>query len=584
MPDLDQMTPGEILAEASVADFIKSMGLAIAEAQTALDDNSVNQLAYFIEPRPALDGKSLLDLGLSPSFYHYQHADLSVAMQLSIRVETETGFDLNLSGNYGSTSGSTDNSETRSSSSSSGSEERRTHRESRVSISMRTQGALTVNGQNFQLTGDDPQTRIENLARTIRESGNGITRVLPQHECQPVNPQVVPPLESRIITTPNSVTFLGGDSFANAIIRISNVPGAPETWKLKNGTTTTVQPAADKRAHADAVAAAIRALGYTTAVVGNGEVMTFFVHDTDIDTFKRTDAQLTKIQEVAAFLTESRMTVNIVGYADRQHTDEYNVALGQRRANNLKGDLVARGVRADQVPSVTSLGEAPWRNAPGPENNESHRRAEIQPVLGTDFLIFVHGDASHDIIASQVDPNRLGTNGEGQNAFIHVYRPDIQRLTGQSRRIDVGGQSFPLSGAPAAGAVEDHPYSYAANLTRDINANEAAGVRAWRQGETVRMCPVGARYELTLVTDQNRSIEMSGTEDVTITSQFQRSESRATTTQRTGNRTVAVGASIGVRHSRQYEQNVTGNSSISARIVAVPAPPEFLATIKDYLS
>ena len=101
--ELADMTPGEILAEASVAEFIKLLGLGIAEAQTALDENSVNQIAHFIQPRDALDGKSLLDIGLSPAFYHYQHADISTSLQVQIKVEKALTVDLGLGGDYSDT-------------------------------------------------------------------------------------------------------------------------------------------------------------------------------------------------------------------------------------------------------------------------------------------------------------------------------------------------------------------------------------------------------------------------------------------------------------------------------------------------
>src|SRR6188768_2335467 len=139
MPDIEDMTPGEVLADASVAEFIKNLGLSIAEAQTALDENSVNQIAHFVEPREGLGGKTLLDLGLSPAFYHYQHADISCSLQLSLRVERDFGLDLNLGGNFGDTSTSSDSSSTSESESQSGSSSSTTHREARVQISMRSQ-------------------------------------------------------------------------------------------------------------------------------------------------------------------------------------------------------------------------------------------------------------------------------------------------------------------------------------------------------------------------------------------------------------------------------------------------------------
>lgn len=69
-----------------------------------------------------------------------------------------------------------------------------------------------------------------------------------------------------------------------------------------------------------------------------------------------------------------------------------------------------------------------------------------------------------------------------------------------------------------------------------------------------------------------------------MTEQFSRSSTSSLTQQNSGNKTVAVGASLDVRYSRQFEMNVTGNSSISARLVSIPAPPAFLETIKTFLT
>ncbi|MCB9761017.1 MAG: OmpA family protein [Alphaproteobacteria bacterium] len=45
----------------------------------------------------------------------------------------------------------------------------------------------------------------------------------------------------------------------------------------------------------------------------------------------------------------------------------------------------------------------------------------------------------------------------------------------------------------------------------------------------------------------------------------------------------AYGASVSLDVARKYEQSVTGNSSIKVRMTSIPAPPQFLDTIADYL-
>jgi hypothetical protein len=69
-----------------------------------------------------------------------------------------------------------------------------------------------------------------------------------------------------------------------------------------------------------------------------------------------------------------------------------------------------------------------------------------------------------------------------------------------------------------------------------------------------------------------------------VTREFSRTETRSLTRQNTGNRAVAFGATLDVRYSRQFEMTVTGNSAISARLVSIPAPPQFLEAIRAYLA
>lgn len=593
MPDIEDMTPGQVLADASVAEFIKTLGLGIAEAQTALDENSVNQIAHFVEPRDSLGGKSLLDLGLSPAFYHYQHADISCSLQISLRIEKDFGLDLNLSGNFGDTSTSSDSSRETESESSSSSRTATSHREAKVEISMRSQGALQVGGSNFQLQGATPLARIEDLAARIRgDAASGVGRVLPTHECEPVNPQVNP-AHSSVVVTPNTVAFLGAGRFSRALIRIAQVPASDETYTLKSGTSVVVQPGANLRAHAEAVAARIQTLGYTTVLAGGPDgYLTFVRHEHDIDRYDsppgyRSPEQDEQIQLLAAFLIQTGESIDIEGFTDRSGPSSYNVQLGQRRGLYVRERLRALGVNDAQMTVVQSRGEQRWadQNLPDGQRVEDHRIVEIRLRQDNDYLIFVRGDATHDIVRAEVAPNKLSTPTVHENGFIYVYRPIAsQDLTGQSRKVVIAGQNFPLRGAPAAGAAEHAPESYAANLAADINANQAAGVRAWATGNVVHLCPEGSKFTLILVTETNREISLSGTDDVTVTEQFSRSRTRDVSQQRTGNRTVAVGASLGLRFQKQFEMNVSGNSTITARLVAIPAPPEFLATIKEFLS
>lgn len=91
---VEKMSPGQVLADASVVDFVATMGTSIARAQRALDENSLAVAMEMSRTTPDFSDKSLLELGLVPPFYHVVEAELEVKMTLTMRVENEIGLDL----------------------------------------------------------------------------------------------------------------------------------------------------------------------------------------------------------------------------------------------------------------------------------------------------------------------------------------------------------------------------------------------------------------------------------------------------------------------------------------------------------
>jgi len=72
--------------------------------------------------------------------------------------------------------------------------------------------------------------------------------------------------------------------------------------------------------------------------------------------FLREDAKLI-LQEVAAYLKANRAALILIeGHCDERGTAEYNIALGERRAESARSYLVSFGVKASAV-STVSFGE-----------------------------------------------------------------------------------------------------------------------------------------------------------------------------------------------------------------------------------
>ena len=91
---------------------------------------------------------------------------------------------------------------------------------------------------------------------------------------------------------------------------------------------------------------------------------------------RREDEEILK--ENAAFLKKNpKMKIQIEGHCDERGTAEYNLALGERRANHTKKYLVSLGITSDRISAISYGEERPL----DPGNNEEawakNRRAHI---------------------------------------------------------------------------------------------------------------------------------------------------------------------------------------------------------------
>jgi peptidoglycan-associated lipoprotein len=96
----------------------------------------------------------------------------------------------------------------------------------------------------------------------------------------------------------------------------------------------------------------------------------------DVDAVQPNDRAT--VQAHGAYLSKNKdAKVRVEGNCDERGSSEYNLALGQRRANNVKKLLVLSGAKASQIETV-SYGEEKPRC---PDHNEAcwsqNRRADI---------------------------------------------------------------------------------------------------------------------------------------------------------------------------------------------------------------
>jgi peptidoglycan-associated lipoprotein len=98
------------------------------------------------------------------------------------------------------------------------------------------------------------------------------------------------------------------------------------------------------------------------------------------------DAQRTLNEKVPLMKSNMAVRLRIVGHTDERGSDEYNQALGQRRAAAARTFLVAQGIAGDRI-DVVSMGESqPAMMGEGEASWSKNRRDEFQIVAGAESI------------------------------------------------------------------------------------------------------------------------------------------------------------------------------------------------------
>lgn len=101
----------------------------------------------------------------------------------------------------------------------------------------------------------------------------------------------------------------------------------------------------------------------------------YFDYDQDV---LRDDARLVLDAKASVLEANPSVTLVIAGHTDEQGTAEYNLALGQRRAAQVKRYLVSKGVEEGRL-SAQSLGDSqPLTQGTDAVSYQQNRRAEFQ--------------------------------------------------------------------------------------------------------------------------------------------------------------------------------------------------------------
>lgn len=98
------------------------------------------------------------------------------------------------------------------------------------------------------------------------------------------------------------------------------------------------------------------------------------------DSFSVDADQLDKIRQVAQAARDMSNQIIIAGFTDERGTEEYNRALGERRALAVRQELIAAGVSANRLQTVSFGEELPADPGSGDSAWAMNRRAEFGVV------------------------------------------------------------------------------------------------------------------------------------------------------------------------------------------------------------
>ena len=142
--------------------------------------------------------------------------------------------------------------------------------------------------------------------------------------------------------------------------------------------------AAEAAAKAAADAAEARRRAAETESVRNTLAMKVYF-DYDKDEI-RDDQKATLEAKVGILNANTAVRLRIAGHTDDRGSDEYNLALGQRRAASVQRYLVSRGIAASRFETVSFGKERPVAQGENEAAWSQNRRAEFEIIAGGDNL------------------------------------------------------------------------------------------------------------------------------------------------------------------------------------------------------
>jgi outer membrane protein OmpA-like peptidoglycan-associated protein len=526
--DLEKYNPGDMLKEADLGSYISSMGLGVAEAQKALDDNSMAQLVELSQPVAALKGKSLIQLGLLPAFYHFRKATLTASVSMSLK----------------------------------------------VSESLSIGGSLSVKSEgNIDKTVTKTSTKRHVLAHTIKinnsievtstasSSDNAIERISGYTQHLISGETVISNRAELAAGAAFSSNQLVGWSSEGAMFAVPPAGQGWQVWKFTGGilatdnfpVKSTTGWSGQAKSDASSAAAWLEGKALTEGLWAFAFPGKFKVEfDFARSVIKKSEEA--KLRVIANLIANSNLAgVKLIGRTDKVGNEAANLVLGADRASAIKASLIAFGAPSTAF-VVSSDGEA---NAQIAENANDNTRAPDRHVeidiLSSDWLVLISG---------------LSVLGSATAIQMATYERIAQGSYPSDGKKAPGDES--VTNAELLAAQFDGHTQYEASYAADSEIVYLSN----KENLDVDV------YDIEIWDANNSKLAINSissssdiTEDV-LTAE----ETKSLVKKK--NRTTAFALSIDARYAKSFDLSMAGNMSVSAELVSVPPPQEFIEFVR----
>lgn len=596
MSDLTKFSEGaSILQQVDVSDIFKNLALGIAEAQQKLDDNSIAQAIKLAETK--IGDESLLELGFAPVFYAFQYADISASiyLKMALKESLEFGFglDLQIAKNKGYTEDthsflSEDNySET--------TEEYKASRQ--MSFRAKEKKAVKINDTFVSQKEEfEAKSRVEKFKRDIKTQASvdqvydeihsrkltenhsrgvdvwmdggylrieegvhfGTTKVgLFKIRDYAANTSGNLDGSTPFLVTNNITTTLG-----NAAVNTGTVYGFSKSGDLYRLESSTWIPISSKMY-----------FGYNSDEIRyNTNLKDGPTDGADLDHVNPTTAPNNEnhdehglIHKVLRLIqsNDTGASITITGMSDpKGGTNPKNQSLAERRAEKLRDHIFGSA-------APVSVKTAGTTNATG-NSDLLKRYAKIE--LDCDYVIFIGG-----LVDTAATPALADSS---VNKFVYT----VVGTAASFKQIDVmyGSEHLNANDVSATEIIDT------LNIQNHQSEETSEGLHYLLDNEAI--------VKFSLFTNQSEEIEIEdvsessseGTEDSSSFFSGKTKNQKSLLNEAVGSRSqdssFAFGASVDFRMSRQFEMSMEGNSSMSARLVSIPAPSGFVDFLKNTYS